>query len=462
MVVQMRQRRASRRSSRPLVLIVDPDRVSAMLTTRILDKIACDAECAADAIGGMEILQQREVELLICEATLPDLPATVFISKVQRAHAPVVVPVLVTAMHLRLETRLELLRSGALELLAKPIEAEELRLRVARALHRPAEQLAPPASIHLCSDLAVIRVAELLMTLELARYSGRLEVASSQHPGFIELLEGQICHAALGKATGIEALAEILTLRRGGARARHAEPCGVRTLEGSTTQILLEAFVEDANQRRSTARREPTLERIGVSRAHLAATQHTQDRARLAARLALQVDDAHRLGELELPLRASPALGSPEAPFTITAFGEHEELLIALWELSAPLGPELLIAARRSELTLRWVFCGRDRDQLIVRVVSLDELPASWEHTPSDAVIIAVPAGGPLLLDPAIRAYVVSHQLPTLVVGSEQDGELLLPPSPFLEVQITGRRLSERHGQMRALLGAALRLRRSE
>jgi DNA-binding response OmpR family regulator len=456
-VAQLRQRRASRTSSRPLVLIVDPDRVSAMVTTRMLEKASCDAECAVDATGGMEILQQREVALLICEATLPDLPAAAFISKVQRAYAPVAMPVLVTAMHLRLEARLELLRSGALELIAKPIEAEELRLRVLRALHRPADQLAPPASIHLCSDLSVIRVAELLTTLELARYSGRLEVASNHHAGFIELREGRICHAVLGKATGLEALAEILTLKRGGARARHAAPGEQRTLEGSTTQILLEASVADANQRRA-APRELTLEELGVSRSHLNATPLIQDRARLAARLALQLDDPHRLGELELNRRTTPAPAPPEASLTLTAFGEAEELLVALWELSAPLGPELLLAARRSEWTPRWTFCGRDRDQLIVRVISLDEPAASWAQLASDVVIVAVPSSGPLLLDPAIRTYVMNHQLPTLVIGSKDDGAQLLPPSPFLEVQIAGRRLSERHGQMRPLLAAALRL----
>jgi hypothetical protein len=93
-------------------------------------------------------------------------------------------------------------------------------------------------------------------------------------------------------------------------------------------------------------------------------------------------------------------------------------------------------------------------------LISLDEPAASWAPLASDAVILAVPPSGPLLLDPAIRTYVLQHQLPTLVVGSQDDAAQLFSPSPFLELQVTGRRLSERHGQMRALLGAALRLRR--
>jgi DNA-binding response OmpR family regulator len=453
--VEARKLVPTRSQPEDLVLVVDPDRVSSMITARILEKMRYQVECVADATGGLELLQQREVDLMICEASLPDLPATALIAMGQRIYAPQPLPVLVMTVDLRATMRIDLLRAGAIDCLTKPVEAEELRLRVERALQPPAAATTHAGEVHMGGDLEKVRLPDVLTVLDLAKYSGHIDVASNRDVGKLVLSEGRILHAALGKLTGMDALAAILRLSRGWFRA-HSGAVGERSLHGSTTQLLLEATVAEANRRRTPSFRAAALDELGVSKTRVFAAPEP-DPARLAARLAPLIHDPHRLGEFELS-GGEPAPPSQDT-FTVTLFGDSPEIVAALWELSAPLGPHVLSAARHPGTSLRWRFHGRDRNQLVVRMVGLDEPSPSWFHLPSDVVIVAAPQTGPLVVDPAIRAYVLSNKIPTLVIAHHDEAKRLFSPAAFVEVAITGQRLSELRGKMRALLSQAIKLR---
>ena len=436
-----------------LVLVVDPDRVSSVITARILERMKYTVECVHDATAALELLQQRLVDLMICEATLPDLPAPSLIAAAQKLYAPAALPVLVMTMDLRAAARVDLLRAGALECLTKPVEAEELRLRVDRALRLRVDP--PPAGeIFLAGDLDHVRLADVLTLADLTKLTGHLEIASRREAGRIELVAGRMRHAELGRATGIEALTSILRLARGWFRLRAGTPSGPRTLDGSTTQLLLETTVEDANRRRSPTGRQQSLDEFGVSTARL--SPKAPDLLRRITRLLPLVQDPHRLGELELSTRAQDPIA--EDALTLMLFGDATEVVSALWEVSAPVGPQILQSLRHPAARLRWIFHGRDRDQLVVRVIALDEPSTSWFELRSDAIIVTAPQASPMVVDPAVRAYVLSHRLPTLVVALQGEGERLFSPTPFAPLRITGQRLADLRGGTRAMLVAALEL----
>ena len=455
MVAEARKIVPSRPHVEDLVLVVDPDRVSSVLTARILEKMKYAVECVTDATSALELLQQRQIDLVICEATLPDIPAPTFITTCQRIYAPAALPVLVMTLDLRASARVDLLRAGATECLTKPVEAEELRLRVERALRTRVGALSPAGAVYLSGDLEHVRLTDVLTVADLAKATGHLEVATNREAGRLELVAGRLRHAELGKTTGIEALTSILRLARGWFRLRAGAPTTRPTLEGSMTQLLLEATVDEANRRRSPSARQRSLEELGVSTARI--TGPAPDLVRRAARILPLLQDPHRLGELELGSRTQEVAN--DDALTITLFGEDTEVVSALWEISAPLGPHILGGLRQPTACLRWTFHGRDRDRLVVRVVSLDEPSPSWFHLQSDVVIVAAPQTSATMVDPAVRAYVLSHRTPALIVAHQQEGERLFAPAPFSQLQITGQRLSELRGGTRALLVAALKLR---
>lgn len=441
--------------SENLVLVVDPDRVSSAITTRILEKMKYTVECVTDAAAGLELLQQRQVELMICEATLPDLPACSFIAMGQRIYEPHPLPVLVVTIDLRPAAKIDLLRAGALECLTKPVEADELRLRVERALRDRFEVICPRGEIHLGGDLEHIRLVDVLTMLDLAKYTGDVEVASNREHGRIEVVSGSIRHAVFGKATGIDALSRVLRLTRGWFRVRRGEPRSAPTMSGSTTHLLLDATVAEANRRRTPSFRANSLEELGVSKTRV--NPPSPDLQRLAARLAPLVNDPHRLGELELG--APDERATTDDTFSIALFGDGPEVVSALWELSAPLGPHILHTARRAGHAVHWRFHGRGRDQLLLRVIGIEEPSTSWFHLPTDVVIVAAPAGGPMVVDPAIRAYVLSNKIPTLVIAEQVEGARMFSPAPFVDIVITGQRLAALRGQTRALIAQAIKLR---
>jgi CheY-like chemotaxis protein len=454
--VEARKLSPTRIQPQDLVLVVDPDRVSSVITARILEKMRYQVECVGDAAGGLELLQHRQVDLMICEASLPDLPAAALIAMGQRIYAPQALPVLVMTVDIRASVRIDLLRAGAIDCLNKPVEAEELRLRVERALQPPAATTVHAGDVHLGGDLEKVRLPDVLTVLDLARYTGHIDVASNREVGNIVLSDGRIFHAALGKLVGMEALSAILRLSRGWFRARGGAITVARSLHGSTTQLLLEATVAEANRRRTPSFRAAALEELGVSKTRMFAPTNS-DPARLAARLAPLIHDPHRLGEFEFI--GVEQESTNDETFTITLFGDSPEIISALWELSAPLGPNVLSAARQPGTNLRWRFHGRDRNQLVVRVIGLDEPSPSWFHLNTDVVMVAAPQTGPLVIDPAVRAYVLSNKIPTLVIAQHDEAKRLFSPAAFVEVSITGSRLSELRGKMRTLLSQAIKLR---
>lgn len=438
--------------SSPAVLVVDPDRVSSMITARILERARLSVECVTSGVAALELLQQRQTDLVICEATLPDLPTVAFIEAGRQLYAPASLPVLVVTLDLRSRARLELLRAGAIECLSKPVEADELRLRVERALHGPEQREVATGATYLSGDLERVRLGDILAMCELARLSGLLEVANRRQAGRIELQSGRIRHAELGAIQGLEALGEILRLGRGWFRLRAGAPRSPATLDGSTTQLLLELSVEEANRRRSPSGRQRSLDELGVSTARLGAS--APELARRVSRLGPLLQDPLRLGELELVPQDHDEVSDDAVVFTV--FGELAEVVAALGEISAPIGPGMIAAARAPASRLRWQFHGRERDRLVLRVIGLDESSQAWFELRSDAVIVAVPSAGAGVLDPAVRAYVLSNRLPTMIVARRDEGERLFSPAPFANVQITGKSLGELRGELRGLLVAAL------
>lgn len=118
-------------------------------------------------------------------------------------------PVLILSPSNQREARLAALRAGADEYLGRPIDLEELMLRVDRLLGRraPAPQLA--------GDLSGHPLPDLLQYVQQTGKSGRLSVTSGRGRGEALFRHGHMTSVAWGQLAAHEAALALLGLRKG-------------------------------------------------------------------------------------------------------------------------------------------------------------------------------------------------------------------------------------------------------
>jgi signal transduction histidine kinase/DNA-binding response OmpR family regulator len=126
------------------VLVVEDDVVSQRVTTRMLQKLGCRVEVAADGQAAVERTAERHFDLLLMDCRMPRLDgfaATVAIRARGGHHA--IVPIVALTAH-ALATEAERCRAaGMSDFLTKPVQMDELRDMLAR--HRPQTHVAAGA-----------------------------------------------------------------------------------------------------------------------------------------------------------------------------------------------------------------------------------------------------------------------------------------------------------------------------
>jgi CheY-like chemotaxis protein len=438
----------SRKPVEQSILVVDPDRLSSTLISRMLERAGYAVEVVGTGVAALDVLGSRSVAMMIAETQLPDLPLASLVARTRQLYTPML-PVIAISANIRPMLRVETIRLGV-ELVAKPVDPEELRARLDLALRTSPVTPSAPAAV-LSGELATFSLHDIFAMLELARFTGQVQVSSGREVGACYLAHGRPYHAAFGKLVGMDAFAAIVGFARGWFRV-HPGATTERSLEGSMTHVILHAAVENAHRRRTPSSIALRLDELGVTK--FTATGGDEERERLARRLGMAVGDAFRIGELEVgPRTAEPRDGNV---IELAMFGDVSELVMAMWELSAPIGPAALIAVTRPGSVLTWRFAGRGPDRLVVRLISHDEPAAGWLNSSVDGIVI-LPPDHAHPLDPALRPFVQRNAAPVVIVGEPRETSLL-SPAPFNTIRWTGRAAADLRGQARDILRQVLSL----
>jgi diguanylate cyclase (GGDEF)-like protein len=126
------------------IVIADDDAVSRLVLCKALEALNFEVTALADGLEAWEQLRSGEAQVVITDWMMPMLDGLDLCRRirVRGAHGPYVYVILLTARHSR-EDRLLALQAGADDLLAKPLDRDELeaRLNVARRIINMEEQL---------------------------------------------------------------------------------------------------------------------------------------------------------------------------------------------------------------------------------------------------------------------------------------------------------------------------------
>jgi DNA-binding NtrC family response regulator len=114
------------------ILITDDDIVSRQLFTKVLKSEGYEVESAPSGEETLSRLAQHEPNLLLIDVRLPGMTGLEVTRKVRKEHPAL--PVIVMTGFGSMETAVEALHEGAFDYISKPMNLEELKHTVARAL----------------------------------------------------------------------------------------------------------------------------------------------------------------------------------------------------------------------------------------------------------------------------------------------------------------------------------------
>jgi|Deesub1362A_J573_1020465.scaffolds.fasta_scaffold00113_2 PAS domain S-box-containing protein len=131
-------------ADRPVILIVDDERVMRDGCARICESMDCLAELACNGQEGIEVLKGRSVDLLLLDLMMPGMSGMEVLEWIKKEKLDVVV-VVITG-YATVELAVEAMKKGAYDFISKPFTPEQLRMVLRRALehrqlHQEAERL---------------------------------------------------------------------------------------------------------------------------------------------------------------------------------------------------------------------------------------------------------------------------------------------------------------------------------
>ena len=116
------------------VLIADDDEVSCQLFAELLEKEGYQVDQAQSGAAALSRLSEQRYDLLIIDVRMPGITG-LEVSRTVHKEYPAL-PVIVMTAFGSMETAIEAIHEGAFDFISKPMNVEELKKTVARALQQ--------------------------------------------------------------------------------------------------------------------------------------------------------------------------------------------------------------------------------------------------------------------------------------------------------------------------------------
>lgn len=116
------------------ILVVDDDYGSRLMLKKALEQHDYEVITCSNAMDAIELIEQQDFDLMLTDLIMEEVSGLELLEKVSELEKDVAA-ILLTG-HASIETAIQAVRLGASDYLLKPINLEELHLRVKRALER--------------------------------------------------------------------------------------------------------------------------------------------------------------------------------------------------------------------------------------------------------------------------------------------------------------------------------------
>src|SRR5690554_474148 len=117
------------------ILIIDDEMSVRRMLTSFLSKHGYDAESTISGRQGLQLLKEQNFDLVLCDYRLKDFDGLEFFKEIRKIRPDVTV-IFITG-YVNLKIAVELIRDGAYQYLAKPLDPGELLAMVKKALSNP-------------------------------------------------------------------------------------------------------------------------------------------------------------------------------------------------------------------------------------------------------------------------------------------------------------------------------------
>ncbi|HKC25005.1 MAG TPA: response regulator [Thermoanaerobaculia bacterium] len=232
-----------------VLLVDDNEDILELLTTSLRDAHLV-VEAATSGAEALEMLGHYRPDVIVADIAMPGMSGYELLERVRELGVEDVPFIFVTALG-EIQNRVKGLRLGADDYVVKPLDPEELLLRVRlqiekrrrlRLVTELAEAGRPFGLMN--GTLGEFSVAELLQMvafLGLPDVCVRLET-TTRGVGEVYLTRGRVLHAQTERASGERALDRLLRWREGSFRILHRSHDGPPTVSGPIERILLDGL----------------------------------------------------------------------------------------------------------------------------------------------------------------------------------------------------------------------------
>ncbi len=148
------------------ILVVDDDPVIRRLLEQRLKKAAYDVDVAEDGYKAEELLKKKYYDVVLTDLMMPGGIGGIEVLDIAKGINQEIEVVLITA-HSSVDTAVEAMKKGAIDYLEKPINFDELFLRIEKIIN-VRSLLKNARDIHEAMDATELAASETIQNLEIA------------------------------------------------------------------------------------------------------------------------------------------------------------------------------------------------------------------------------------------------------------------------------------------------------
>jgi two-component system response regulator HydG len=120
------------------ILIIDDDKDLCFVLKRFLSKHGFEVIEATSGKAALEILENVEPDLILCDFRLEDMSGSSILRKIKEKNP--LVPVIIITGYSNIKTAVEVMKLGAMDYVTKPLLPDEILLTIRKALSKSAEE----------------------------------------------------------------------------------------------------------------------------------------------------------------------------------------------------------------------------------------------------------------------------------------------------------------------------------